>query len=139
MSETIGAVMAAVDPADAPMAQCALRLGEGVFQAAELITQAIPADTLLGTYLRIAENCAGSVYMRVSGMVHDLSTWTHEHPEIQRVLPLAQSMLSLVGINVAPQIEVANLILGAVGRLAAADPTVQGPMPPSSSPPPPVS
>ncbi len=80
-------------------------------------------------YLRAAEVAAGQVYTKVAGTYQAVNEITHEHPEIKAAAALAETLLAAVGINVAPEVNMAKLVWGKLGMLLALDPTVSGPVP----------
>jgi hypothetical protein len=83
---------------------------------------------LLAAANSLAETFAGNIYRKVAGTLENVQEWTTDHPE---VLAAATAMAALLpgAAVVVPGLNLALHVLGALGKLMAADPTVRGPQP----------
>jgi hypothetical protein len=81
----------------------------------------------LEAYLKAAEVAAGGVYTKIAGTYQEVGAFTSAHPEVQVGVTVATGLLKAAGIDVTPEISMAELVWGKLGVLLAVDPTVKGP------------
>ena len=100
------------------------------------------AVPLLAIVNSLAATYAGNIYRRIAGSVESLASWTTGHPEITTavdaiepiILTLLPGSAAVIGA-MNSGINLGEHVLGALGKLMAADATVQGPQPGLSVPP----
>ena len=93
------------------------------------ITEAAPVLSIVNS---LASTYGGNIYRRIAGSVEKVASWESHHPEIVAATSMMSTMLAAFGINIGPEVQLGEFVLGALGKLMAADPTVQGPQPPAS-------